>query len=422
MKGSRAREFGVRHKKREIPAVLWMLALASLINVGGLSLLWPVNSIYIHVRLLQSMSTVGWVLMVYSGSGFVGSLIGGWLYDRVGPTWTLAGSSVLAAAVIVIPALDTSFVVYIGVMATFGLFCAIPFPVLNAIASHAWPEGGRRAFNFLYVSNNIGVAIGTAIGGLVAAASFQAVFFGICIGYLVFVGLTLTLFRRPFLQAYRAGRQQRSATTDSVLHIGDDGDVQNELHAPIPWGAVLLVLMGFLCAWSVYVQWQSTLSVDMQALRYPLAAYSILWTMNGALIFLGQPIITWVVRRLPVLTLHMLVGVCLYVFAFGLLLVSHAYIAFVAAMILTTFGEMFAWPSVPAAVSNLAPPSKAGLLQGLVGGAATLGRMIGPLYGGYLYDAGGIHSVLLFACSFLSMPLLLFIVFHFLTKRIVVVV
>ncbi|SHK86583.1 MDR family MFS transporter [Alicyclobacillus tolerans] len=396
-----------RWKKRalgNVPLVLWLLALACFINVGGLSLLWPVNSIYIHVKLHQSMAVAGFVLMVYSGAGFIGSLLGGWCYDRFGPVLTLAGSSFLAAISILLPVFYQHFAVYVGVMAVFGVLCAVPFPVLNALAGHAWPEAGRKAFNFLYVSNNVGVAIGTAIGGFIAAHSFDTVFYGIFLSYLLFVILTLTVFRRPFQKVY----QHRSVHGHESIE-----NVASRLEtASIPWGAIGILLAGFIVTWSVYVQWQSTISVDMQALGYPLSAYSILWTINGALIFLGQPVVSFVVRRVPSLTVHMVGGVIGYILAFLLLALSHDYIAFLLAMLLTTFSEMFVWPSVPAAIAQLSPPRKLGFLQGLVSSGATFGRMIGPFYGGYMYDRDGINGVLHVSLLLLVLPIFLFLLFH----------
>ena len=45
-----------------------------------------------------------------------------------------------------------------------------------AMAGAVWKEGGRRAFNAIYVAQNAGVAVGSALGGMVAAYSFTYVF------------------------------------------------------------------------------------------------------------------------------------------------------------------------------------------------------------------------------------------------------
>ncbi|WAH38102.1 MDR family MFS transporter [Alicyclobacillus dauci] len=384
----------------EIPNVIWLLGLGCLINVGGLSLLWPVNSIYIHVGLHKSMAVAGLVLMVFSGAGLFGSFVGGWLYDRIGAMRILVYSLVISCVSILLPAMTSDFAVYVVVMAVFGVTCAIPFPVLNAVAGHAWPDGGRRSFNFLYVSNNIGVAIGTALGGVLAARSFQVVFYGIALAYLGLLFLITTALKKPF---------------SDIRRSNDESRVKRQLEhtaTVLPWGGIAILFTGYTLAWAIYVQWQSTVSVYMQSTGYTLSAYSLLWTLNGLLIFLSQPLVSFVTRRFPALSFHMIGGTVLYALSFTVMLFAHHYFVYVIAMVLTTLGEIFIWPAVPAAVAQIAPPSRLGMLQGLVGSCATAGRMIGPVVGGVLYDQGALHLVLLIAILSTVFPLVLFSVYH----------
>lgn len=390
------------------PTIIWLLGIGSFINVGGLSLLWPVNAIYIHSILRQPMTVAGFVLMIYSGAGFVGSVLGGWLYDRLGATRVLSIGLILSAVSIIIPVFLHGWWVYIGVMAVFGTTCAMPFPAMNALAGNAWPQGGLKAFNFIYVANNLGVAAGTAIGGVLAAWSFQTVFWGIAISYALFLLVVLTVFRLHFERVARQHHAQASVTAE--------GAVQPALPlSPLPWGTILVLLTAFVLSWSIYVQWQSTVSVYMQSLGIPLAEYSVLWTLNGLLIFFAQPLVHWVVQRYPSLTIHMIGGVLLFAAAFLLLLFGHQYTWFVLAMVVTTTGELFAWPAVPAAVAKVAPEEKMGMLQGLVSSSATAGRMVGPVLGGYLYDHASMHAVFLFAVFGAALPILLFLLYHRLT-------
>lgn len=398
----------VRNVKQDYPFIVWMLGLGCFLNVGGLSLLWPVNAIYIHSVLHQPLTVASLVLMVYSGAGFIGSYIGGRMYDRFGATPVLLLGLMLSAVVILVPVFSPDWYLYIAVMAVFGTTCAIPFPVMNALAGHAWPEGGRRTFNFLYVANNLGVAVGTAIGGVLAQISFLSVFIGISVAYLILILLILTVLQQPF--AAVASRRNQQAEADS------HGDVPASMLPKVPWVPIGVLFVGYILAWGIYVQWQSTISVYMKSLGYPLASYSVLWTLNGLLIFVAQPLISKVVRRLHALSTQMILGTALYALAYLLLLVGHAYPVFVAAMVVMTAGELFVWPTIPAAVAVLAPEHRLGTLQGLVASCATLGRMIGPVVGGVLYDHTSITVLLMVICALTILPILCFFVFGRLQK------
>ena len=46
-------------------------------------------------------------------------------------------------------------------------------PAIYAMAGAVWPNGGRQTFNAIYLAQNIGVALGAALGGFVAEFSFN---------------------------------------------------------------------------------------------------------------------------------------------------------------------------------------------------------------------------------------------------------
>ncbi|SFU52949.1 MFS transporter [Alicyclobacillus macrosporangiidus] len=411
---------------KAVPSLVWLLMTCSFLNITGLSLLWPVNAIYIHEVLGQPMTIAGTVLLVYSAAGLAGSFLAGAGYDRFGALPVLTAGFAVCAASILVPLRIGGWVPYMGVMAVFGLACAVPFPVFNALVGHAWPDGGRRAYNFMYVANNIGVAAGTALGGVMAQRSFASVFWGIALVNAILLILLWTVLRTA-LRQLRSGRAQQARRTQEAPDRASAPDrraAAPSAAAPgtvasggVPWRPVTLVLVGFTAGWAIYVQWQTAISVYMQDLGYPLAAYSALWTLNGVLIFVLQPAVAAVVRRVPYLAWHMAMGMVLYAAAYALVALWHTYPAFVAAMTVMTLGEVLAWPSVPAAIGQLAPLHRLGYLQGLVGSTATLGRMVGPIAGGWLFDHAGVQALLWSASAACVLPALCFTGFHAAQRR-----
>lgn len=67
-----------------MPRSLWLLVIGMAVNVTGSSLLWPLNSIYIHEHLGKTLTVAGFILMLNSGASVIGNLIGGILYDKLG--------------------------------------------------------------------------------------------------------------------------------------------------------------------------------------------------------------------------------------------------------------------------------------------------------------------------------------------------
>jgi len=378
--------------------MLWLLAFGSFLNSTGLSFIWPLTTVYIHDALGRSMTVAGTVLLLHSGGAMLGQLAGGWLYDRIGARPVMLGGLAASAIFTAVLGLQQSWPVYVVGMVFYGFAASLPIPPVNAMVSRAWPGQGRRAFNFNYVANNLGVAVGTAMGGVLADRSFALAFFGASALFLLF-GLFTALFIREekftALEAESSPLPQRSVEPDR----------------PVPWVPIVSLFVAYVCLSLVYTQWQLANSVQMPAVGYALSDYSVLWTLNGLLIFAGQPLLSWIVRLVRKPIAQMALGVVLYAAAFGLLLTSTQYSVFVASMVLLTFGEMLLWPIFPATVARLSPPSKRGSLQGFILTGATVGRMIGPLVGGMLNDAFGYATQIAVMASSLVLPLLAILFF-----------
>lgn len=380
------------------PRMLWLLAFGSFLNIGGLSFLWPLTTIYMHEHLGQPLTVAGLVLLFHSGGAALGQLAGGWLYDRIGARPVMLSALFASSLLTGLLGFFDAFPLYVAVMIAFGFTASLVFPSINALVAKAWPGGGRRAFNFLYVANNIGVAFGTALGGLIAGRSFAMAFLSASGLFLLFALFVLFTIRdRKAME----GTPSPEATAE--LAAAREGR-----EAPVPWLPIGALFVAFLALWLIYVQWTATVSVHMKANGHELASYSMLWTLNGVLIVLGQPLLAAVVRYVRRSSAQMLLGTVLYAVAFGVLLTSTRYPAFVTSMVILTFGEMLLWPAVPAAVARLSPPSRRGRLQGFILSASTFGRMLGPLVGGLLYDHFGFATLAAVMAAGLIIPLMAF--------------
>ncbi|WP_404450492.1 MFS transporter [Sutcliffiella horikoshii] len=358
-----------------MPKALWLLVIGMAINVTGASFLWPLNTIYIHDILGKSLSVAGLVLMVNAFASVIGNLIGGILFDKIGGYRSiLLGISITITALIGMTINHTwnFYVVYLTII---GFGSGIVFPSMYAMAGSVWKDGGRKAFNAMYVSQNLGVAIGAALGGLVADIRFDYIFLANTVTYAVFFTIALFGYRK-----IQANPTSQTSILDQKKRIKD----HTKLYA------LLTVCIGYLLCWMGYVQWQTTIAAHTQSLGISLKQYSILWTINGAMIVLAQPIISWIVKKYTkTLKTQIIVGLVIFIISFAVVGVAEQYMAFVVAMIIITIGEMFVWPAVPTVANQLAPKGREGFYQGIVNSTATGGRMLGPFMGGVLVDLSG---------------------------------
>jgi MFS family permease len=373
-----------------MPKKLRLLLIGMVINVIGSSFLWPLNAIYIHDVLGKSLTMAGIVLMLNSASGVVGNLIGGYLFDRFGGyrSILIGVSTTMFAALGLVWNHDWPY--YILFLSIIGFGSGMVFPSMYAMAGSVWPEGGRKPFNAMYVAQNVGVAVGAALGGLVASVSFQLTFVANAVMYGVFFLLSLLTFHRIHAEQ-----------TEQASLLPQSTSIKNKSK----FKALLVLCIGYTLCWVAHVQWQSNIAPYTQSLGISLTEYSLLWTINGALIVLGQPLIALVVRLVAKnLKTQIIIGLGVFIVSF--IVVSNAthFTGFFVAMIILTIGEMFVWPAVPKVANELAPKGREGFYQGVVNSAATAGRMLGPVIGGVMVDVFHIHAlfVLLIALLFLS--------------------
>jgi MFS family permease len=367
---------------------MWYLAFGVAVNSLGFAFLWPLTAIYLHRILGQPMSIVGVVLTAQAGAGLLGSLAGGLLFDRLGGRRPMLVTVAVNVLLMLAIAVDRNFWVYAAGATLAGMGVGILFPCLNALAAQIWPGSGRNAFNVVYVAQNAGVALGSILGGLVATVGFQLTFVSAAVLLAGFWALIVLTYRGPVFERPAPRGHDRAPERIPLTAL-----------APAVW----LLAAGMMLDWAAYVQWQSTTPNYMQAEGLALPLYSLLWTLNGGLILFGQPVVSVLVRRLPRVKSQILTGNAFFLLGFLLLVVRHTYPVYIAAMACSTFGEMLVWPGVPAAADVLAPAGRRGAVQGLISMAGAVGRMLGPLLGGFLYAAVAPSSLyLVMAVIFLA--------------------
>lgn len=372
--------------KLDSTRLLRWLSLCAIVLSTGMTLVWPINTIYMHEHFGETIGVAGFVLLLNSAAAFAGNVVGGLIFDRIGgkiPVLSgIAGSACAVAAM----GFVQDFYSYAVLLTLLGLFNGLIYPILNAIAVTGCPGEEQRAVNVLFVSQNVGMAIGAALGGFVANLSIRSVFLGNAILYIVFFILFASLIR---------GQHRNMSSMKDTHNQG----AERRLSSGFVW-AIAMACTGFAVSWLCYSQWAAIVPLHSKVKGISFTLYGLLWTINGGLILLSHPIKTWLLRRYNYsLQTQIICGTLL--FAAGLLLVGFAetYWQFVLAMVVMTCGEVLVFPAVPAWMVESADGGSKGKVLGACSASSTIGRMLGPWAGGLVYERSPGHWVFTIAAA-----------------------
>lgn len=383
-------------KQRQVK--LKWVALASLLNNTGAAFLWPLTTMYMHNYLHESLTTAGVVMLLMSICMMVGNYLGGWLFDH----WDQYQTAVLGVTISTVAIFTLIFAHgwpwFAVLMMLNSLGDGINMTIVNSYGSLVSDHSSRYVFNYIYMAFNVGVVIGTLAVGVLLPVSVVLVFtvatvFYFLLALVVVFALKVRVPLPPKTPRSREKLASRSHQQALVL--------------------IWLILLNFVTIHLSYSLWESVMAVHMTNMGIPFYAYSLLWTLNGVLIIVGQPVVN---KLSPYVRLssQIMVGILIFASSFLLLIFARNLWAFVLDFVLLTIGEMASFAGLPAWIAQLTTVNEAGHYQGLLNIMMSIGRAIGPLYGGFVIDHGNYQE--LFISVFLLMTVTLGGVFAYLLR------
>ncbi|RUT33783.1 MFS transporter [Paenibacillus zeisoli] len=366
------------------PGEVKVFLLASLINAAGSALMWPLITMYIFKELGHSMTDAGLAILVQSLGGIAGQVLGGTLYYRVGVKRLIVGSLALnALALGLLPLASKHFEIFMLLMLMVGFCNALSMPAIQAFVGFRFADRRGELFNIIYVANNIGVALGTSLSGVLAQISYNLSF--------VMNGLTSLIFAGFFyLYLNKAEKNQGGLHLERRRQSHSEERVMKLIRR---YPVYFFMGTGSFFLWLGNSIWNNGVAPFTISAGLPEWNYSILWTLNGILIFAGQPFISWLKKILAGTPQSQMLGSAVfYMLGYICILSVQSYPVLIMAMVLTTFGEMLISPAIPAFISDHTGKA-APFYLGLVGGMGVAGRVVGPYAMGVLYDSGGLSPV-----------------------------
>jgi MFS transporter, DHA1 family, tetracycline resistance protein len=252
------------------------------------------------------------------------------------------------------------------------------------IADVTTPENRARGMGLMGAAFGLGFIFGPAIGGLLSRFSPETPMW--CAAALCFANFVAAWFLLP---------ESRPANT-ATRSLGRMEAFRHAMTQP----TLLLILALYFIVTMAFSAFEATFALFTEA-RFGFTAASIgfLFAFIGAIIALIQGVLIGRVvkhvgeqRIIPTAILGIAIGI-------GMLTVVWSVPTLLVALGLLAMGMGFNNPSLSSMVSKLSHQDDQGGILGLASSLASLGRVVGPAWGGYLYDAYGMTTPYLSAAG-----------------------
>ncbi|MFI7603832.1 MFS transporter [Micromonospora sp. NPDC049366] len=352
-----------------LPATFWYLWAGILINrAGAFAMLFL--SLYLTTARGASEALAGAVVGAYGAGGAVGVLLGGVLADRWGRRSTLLAAHLATVGLMVALALSEHLAVIAVLSALVGVVHSMPSPAFVAAIVDLVPESRRsRAFNLQFWAFNLGMAVASLLAGVLAEASFLALF-------LVDAGATLVtalVIAAKVPETLRRGAPRPAPATDGRRRPG-------LLTALTDRTFLTFVALTFVLA-VLTMQTSTIMPLAMRADGLGPSAYGLVVALGGALIVVGQLFVPRLIdrhRKARVLA----VSTGLMAIGFGALSVADGLGVYLAAAAVWTVGSMLAAPPNAQINADLAPPELRARYQSVFYLTFPAASFVAPTLGG----------------------------------------
>lgn len=350
---------------------LFILSFTLLVVMLGYSLAMPLLPFYIE-KFGVGGRELGWLMSTYSLMQLICAPVWGILSDRYGRKPILAIGVLGYTITLFLFGLAQSFLMLFLARSLSGILSSATMPTAMAyIGENTEQKEKSKGMGQLGAMVGLGVILGPLVGGLLSTDSLSLPFF---VGSgLAFLALLLVIFFLPESHTPQAAAgKQASPTHDIYLRL-----------ILSPAGILLLLIFIMSFGMTNFQGMIGLYAVDKFA--FDTKQVGTIWMLMGFILIAGQGFLVGILTK-KLGDLH-LIKIGLLGGAVGFLFVALAidYITLMLALGFFILALALIGPALNSSISNFAE-EKQGTVMGLNSAFASLGRVVGPLWGGYIYD------------------------------------
>ena len=355
----------------------WLLMVASFIDMLGGSLIFPFFSLYMTQKFDVGMTEVGTMFLVWAlTSGVIGNIIGGALADKFGRKTNIIFGLIASALSALMMVLINEIVVFYIVIGVIGIFKDIAGPARQAMVADLVPEELRGdAYGIFRIVFNLAATIAPAIGGFMAARSFEMLFYAD-----VVISIAAAFFVLFFLPETKPETVEESREEQSFSQTfkGYKVVLKDKLYIAFIFVSALSTL--------IFINMNSSMSVYLVNHRgLSPAQFGYILSLNARMVVILQLLFTRITAKWKPM-LAVAIGNILYVIGFTMYGIFDTFTMFITVMVVITVGEMIYTPKGQMVVANFTPEHMRGRYMAISNFVWIIPIAIGPLGAGVIMD------------------------------------
>ena len=361
---------------KSYPRQYWMMIVGIVIATAGGSMIWPFLLIYASGKLSLPLSTVATLISVNAGTGLIASFLAGTLADKIGRKVVMNVSLTFNGLAYFLLIFADTYPQFFALMILAGLSNPLYQVGADAMLADMVPSEKRTdAYAINRIANNAAFALGPAVGGFLAAKSYNYALIGATTGYLLY-SIILFVFMKETL--VREIKTPSPKTKPENIITGYTRVFQDRRFITF----VFTISMGLIAPTLMWILMPVYAKTNFGINE---ALYGWIPTTNALMcVFLQYPVIN-ATRRHP--TLPVLAGgMAIYALGTGTIALMSGFWGFWLSMVIITFGELTLVPTASKFVADISPADLRGRYMSLHWLGWGLARALAPILGGFLND------------------------------------